>query len=255
MRNYPNSANEWRPTKQKDRVRGGLALLIVGGALLARQLGAPLPDWLFTWPMVLILIGLFTGIKLRFRNPGWLIPTIIGLAFLADQMGFGVNLKPYLFPIIIITIGLIFIFRPRGWSGAHRRRWEQADTTTEGETAIPAFAADRSDFIDATAVFGGVKKIVLSKNFKGGDITNFMGGSEINLTQADFTGRIYIDTTNVFGGTKLIVPANWDVQSQVVAVFGGVDDKRKFIGVQPDPAKVLILDGTCLFGGIEINSY
>ena len=137
------------------------------------------------------------------------------------------------------------------------RRWhyEEESGPATPNTKTEELAADRNDIIDATAVFGGVKKIILSKNFKGGDITNFMGGSEINLTQADFNGRVKIDATNIFGGTKLIVPAHWDVQSEVVAVFGGVDDKRRFIGVQPDPNKVLILDGTCLFGGIEINSY
>jgi predicted membrane protein len=114
---------------------------------------------------------------------------------------------------------------------------------------------DRRDFLDVTAVFGGVKKNVLSKNFRGGDIVSFMGGSEIDLTQADFQGRIKIDTTNIFGGTKLIVPPTWDVQSDMVAIFGGVDDKRQISGVKLDPNKVLILDGTCMFGGIEIKSY
>lgn len=240
-----------------ERFSGGVVLLLAGGALLARQLGAPLPDWLFTWPMILILVGLFVGIKLRFRNPGWIIPTFIGAVFLIDQTTIGLNLKPFIAPVIIIAIGLFFIFWPRGRSwhsyGAGRRRFNTF--TTADTTEMPASFADRSDFIDATAVFGGVKKIVLSKNFKGGDITNFMGGSEINLTQADFKGRVHIDTTNVFGGTKLIVPPHWDVQSDVVAVFGGVDDKRRLNGVALDPTKVVVLDGTCLFGGIEISSY
>ena len=83
----------------------------------------------------------------------------------------------------------------------------------------------------------------------------FMGGSEINLTQADFNGTIRIDTTNIFGGTKLFVPANWDVQSEVVAIFGGVDDKRHLNGHAIDPKKVLIIEGTCLFGGIDIRSF
>jgi hypothetical protein len=82
-----------------------------------------------------------------------------------------------------------------------------------------------------------------------------MGGSEIDLTQADFTGTVKIDTTNIFGGTKLIVPPTWDVQSDVTAIFGGVDDKRQISGVNLDPKKILILDGTCMFGGIEIRSF
>jgi len=104
-------------------------------------------------------------------------------------------------------------------------------------------------------VFGGIKKIILSKDFRGGDVVNFMGGTEINLTQADIQGRVTIEATNIFGGTKLIIPSTWDVQSDVVAVFGGVDDKRQFAGESPDPKKIIHLSGTCLFGGIEIKSF
>jgi predicted membrane protein len=208
--------------------------------------------------MILIAVGLFIGVKLRFRNPGWLFPTLIGLVFLADQVFLGINLKPFLFPIIIITVGLLMILRPnsRRWKQCAIQGSEEEPYRTETNTpATPAYATDRSDFIDATAVFGGVKKIVLSKNFRGGDITNIMGGSEINLTQADFSGQVHIDTTNIFGGTKLIVPAHWDVQSDIVAVFGGVDDKRRLNGLTPDRTKVVVLEGTCLFGGVEISSF
>jgi predicted membrane protein len=252
-----NERRHWRRRTGRERVAGGLLLLLVGGVLLARELGVPFPDWLFTWPMILILIGLYMGTKLRFRNPGWLIPTFIGVIFLADQM-IGYNLKPFIVPVVIIAAGLLFMFRPRNrnWQDCRGGQWNrETESVTETDAGVPDAIADRSDFIDATAVFGGVKKIVLSKNFRGGDITNFMGGSEINLTQADFKGRIHIDTTNVFGGTKLIVPPHWDVQSDVVAVFGGVDDKRRLNGVVLDPDKVVVLDGTCLFGGIEISSY
>lgn len=242
------------------RVTGGIVLLLAGAALLVRQLGAPVPDWLFSWPVLLILIGLITGFKVRFRSPGWLIPMTIGIVFLADDLVPSINLKPFLLPIIIMIVGLLFIMRPKGggWHrggyGRWRERWHD-DQYNQSENTGETPAADRSDFIDATAVFGGIKKMVLSKNFQGGDITNIMGGSEINLTQADFNGRILIDTTNIFGGTKLIVPPHWDVQSEVVAIFGGVDDKRQLNGVAPNPSKVVVIDGTCLFGGIEIRSY
>jgi predicted membrane protein len=82
-----------------------------------------------------------------------------------------------------------------------------------------------------------------------------MGGSEIDLTQADFTGTITIDVTAVFGGTKLLVPPTWDVQNDISAVFGGVDDKRQLAGVPLDRTKVLVLEGSVVFGGIEIKSY
>jgi predicted membrane protein len=105
-------------------------------------------------------------------------------------------------------------------------------------------------------VFGGVKKNVVSKNFKGGEINNVFGGSEINLTQADFTGIITLEINNVFGGTKLIVPSHWQLKSEITAVMGGVEDRRN---IQPNsgivPDKILIINGNTFFGGIDIRNY
>jgi len=111
------------------------------------------------------------------------------------------------------------------------------------------------DVIDSTSIFGGVKKMITSKDFKGGEIVCFMGGAEYNLSQADITGPISIDIMQVFGGTKLIVPPHWEIKTETVAIFAGIEDKRP---VQPgafDPNKILVLKGTTIFGGIEIKSY
>jgi hypothetical protein len=110
------------------------------------------------------------------------------------------------------------------------------------------------DYIDATTVLGGIHKNILSKNFNGGDITIFMGGAEINLSQADIQGTAALDITQIMGGTKIIVPSNWEIRSQLTSVFGNIEDKRQNIGVT-DPQKVLIIDGTSVFGGIEIRNY
>jgi hypothetical protein len=39
-----------------------------------------------------------------------------------------------------------------------------------------------------------------------------------------------------------------------VSIFGGTDDKRQTL-TEADPNKVLVLEGTVIFGGIEIKSY
>jgi predicted membrane protein len=72
----------------------------------------------------------------------------------------------------------------------------------------------------------GLTKASFSKSFRGGDITNIFGGTELDFTQADINGRVVIDITQVFGGTKIIVPSNWQVVVDMSAIFAGVDDKR-----------------------------
>jgi predicted membrane protein len=245
------------------RVWTGLFLVIVGGLLLLKTANIILfPGWFFTWPMLMIAIGLFSGIRHGFRGPLWIIFLVVGGINLAQNLDPTLQLHRFMWPVIFIFVGLMFILRPKKkhwhrWRHRYDRFHEDRGTDVAGaydHTGMEA-ETDSSDFLDVTSVFGGVKKNVLSKNFKGGDIVSFMGGSEIDLTQADFTGKIRIDATNIFGGTKLIVPSSWDVQNDITAVFGGVDDKRQIHGVTMDPNKVLLLDGTCLFGGIEIRSY
>ncbi|MEO6406244.1 MAG: DUF5668 domain-containing protein [Ferruginibacter sp.] len=247
------------------RIWAGLLLLAVGGLLLLRTMNILFfPWWVFTWPMILIGFGVLSGIKHGFRGGGWLIMILIGSLFLANEIDTTLNLERYIAPIGIIAVGLLFILRPKKnrWSrykGCDRNDWRNS-APAQGSTALAndddkSSFNDRRDFIDVTAVFGGVKKNILTKTFKGGDIVSFMGGSEINLTQADFNGKVTIDVTNIFAGTKLIIPPTWDVQSDITAIFGGVDDKRSIGGVNVDSNKILILDGTCLFGGIEIRSF
>ncbi len=110
------------------------------------------------------------------------------------------------------------------------------------------------DFIDATSIFGGVHKKMVSKNFKGGDVVTIMGGTEIDLSQADFAGIARLDVPQVMGGTKIIVPAHWEVRSEVSAIFAGFEDKRQQPAIQ-NPDKSLIIEGTSIFGGIELKNF
>jgi predicted membrane protein len=116
-------------------------------------------------------------------------------------------------------------------------------------------STDDSEYLDVVAVFGGIKKNVQSKNFKGGEIVSFMGGSEINFMHADIQQPIELEVNNVFGGTKLIIPSNWDVKNEISAVFGGVEDKRNFSNAVPESNKRIVLKGACVFGGIEVTNY
>src|SRR4030095_16768230 len=113
----------------------------------------------------------------------------------------------------------------------------------------------KDDFVDSTSIFGGAKKIVISKNFKGGDLVNIFGGTELDLSQADFTGVAVIQLETIFGGTKMLVPSNWSVKSEAVTIFGGIDDKRRMQTITDSPEKILVIKGTVIFGGIEIKSF
>lgn len=246
------------------RVWTGLLLLGIGALWLIRSMNPDMfPVWFFTWPVFLIAIGLISGIRHGFRGGFWAVMLLIGGLFLADRIDPTLHMDHYVWPIVFICLGLVFILNPRkkNWrrymknSNDHEYSNPSTGSTTIVGAGVSAHTSTSSDVIDVTAVFGGTKKIVISKNFKGGDITAVMGGAEIDLSQADFSGTVKIDATCVFGGTKLIIPPTWDLQNDITAIFGGVEDKRNITGVSIDHNKVLILEGTCMFGGIDIRSY
>ncbi len=76
-------------------------------------------------------------------------------------------------------------------------------------------------------IFGKCKKVWSTKRISKAGDTYPSFGAEINLTQADFQRfNIAIEVVQIFGGAKLIIPPHWQVRSEMVAIFGGIDDKR-----------------------------
>ncbi|MFZ1801171.1 MAG: LiaF domain-containing protein, partial [Chitinophagaceae bacterium] len=113
---------------------------------------------------------------------------------------------------------------------------------------------DSNEFIDYNTFMGSIKKKIVSKNFRGGTISCVMGGTELDLSQADIQKPAIIDISQLFGGTKIVVPAHWDIKSEVSAMFGGFEDKRNISSNVIDSNKTLLLKGSTLFGGIEISN-
>ncbi|MCB0430126.1 MAG: hypothetical protein H6585_09425 [Flavobacteriales bacterium] len=240
------------------RVLGGLVLISVGVVWFMHKMGYFFPAWLFTWKMGLIVLGLYIGAKHLFRGAGWLAPILIGGLFLMDDLIPGFHIRPFVWPIVVVMMGLFMIFRPRR-CGPHRawhRRWKHRERRYYRDQYRQQ-ERDRSteDRIDTVVVFGSTRKNIISKDFKGGEVTCVFGGAEINLGQADINGTVILEMHQVFGGTKLIVPPHWRVNySETVAFLGGIEDKRGD-NLHPDSDKVLTLKGTSVLGGIQISSY
>ena len=255
-------SNNFRNT-EGGRVAGGLILVAVGAFLLLRNMGFYFPHWLFSWPMILILIGIYTGFKHQFRNNSWLIIMGVGVFFLVNNFIPSLNLEPMFWPLVIIGMGILFILKPQRnfmtdiKKDIRSNQWKDVPGSSFQEAAdTAAMPVDGNDFLVARSVFSGIKRNIMSKNFQGGNVSCIFGGAEFDFTQADFTGTAVLKLEMIFGGSKFIVPSNWTVQNEIEGVFHGVDDKRKFYSeAASNPAKVLILKGSAVFGGVEITSY
>lgn len=243
-----------------------------------------IPGWLISWPMMIIIIGLIIGGKSNFKNPASLIILGIGLFFLIQRITH-FNMAPFLWPLVIIGIGLWLLLDKRkghpDWHGpnndfSYRKQtddyeWDKR-VSNEDNTGSPAsngatsdfdtdenarenrshYAAD--DYVKSTAIFGEVKKMVFSKDFRGAEIVNIFGGTNLNLIQADIQSPVVIDIFQLFAGAKIIVPAHWKIRSEVTSVFGEVDDRRFVQGIPQDDHKTVYIRGTSIFGGVTIKS-
>jgi predicted membrane protein len=230
----------------------GLFILLIGVAALIKATVFGIPGWVFSWPMILIAFGFFVGIRHSFRGVAWFLMMIVGGVFLYERLNPDVHMRQYIWPMALIVVGLFFIVRPwrRGMHGEKKNAG-----MNDGDALGIEETWSSEDFVDSTSIFGGAKKNIISKSFKGGDLVNIFGGTDLDLTQADFTGTAEIELTTIFGGTKLIVPSNWSIKSDAVIIFGGLEDKRKMAPVTQNPDKTLVLKGTVIFGGIDIKSY
>ena len=77
-------------------------------------------------------------------------------------------------------------------------------------------------------MLSGVKRTSLSTRFRGGEVTAFMGGGQIDLRQATIPPgeEAVLEIFIVMGGCEIFVPPSWTVATPIVPIMGGVDDKR-----------------------------
>ena len=255
------------------KILGGFFIVGVGVVYLLDKMGYMFPAWLFTWPCLLIAIGMFIILRSGFRNVGGVIIMIVGGVFLFQQLNPHTPITPYLWPAAVIIVGLFMIFTPHHsrWSHSHHRKWRKQYSKEDWRkykedwkqyrnewkygTLDPKTMTSGDDYIDIISVFGATHRVIVSKNFKGGDMINVFGGTELNLSQADINGTVYIDATQIFGGGKIIIPSNWEFRSEVANVFVGIEDKRSREKTMANPDKVLVITGATIFGGLEIVSY
>ena len=229
----------------------GIFMLGIGGVLLLNQLGVDFPWWMFKWYTFMIVLGLFIGAKHAFKDFGWLIVTGIGVVFLLQDAYQDLPVKDFAWPVLLMALGLFIIFRPK--KACFNKHNFQKKKYMELQLEKP-INIENNDVLEVVSIFGSVKKNILSKSFRGGEIVSVFGGAEINLTQADIDTVAELEIVQIFGGTKLIIPSNWNVRSEAVAILGGVEDKRE-ISSGTAAGKTLIIKGTTIFGGIDIVSY
>ncbi|SMG40288.1 Cell wall-active antibiotics response 4TMS YvqF [Marivirga sericea] len=240
--------------KGKNNFSFGLLLLVIGSILLLDRMDIIEFSWIFSWPFILIGVGIFSIVRHGLKNSFGIIMLLVGSFFLIRRE----NLIPteyydLLLPAGIIIVGLYLIVSRRS-SKIGNSTGESEETFTENIGVSDAKIVE-SDYIKAEAVFASVQRRLISKDFKGGKITTAFGGADIDLSKAEIHESAVLDVEVIFGGLKLIIPPHWEIQADVSNVFSGIEDKRAFPSGDGADRKILYIKGSVSFGGLEFKSY
>jgi len=232
----------------------GFLVIIAGLLLLAFNFNIIPWDFrhiFFSWQMLLIAIGIISISNSESRTPGIILILVGGFFLIPELFDFHIAFIKLFWPVLLIAIGVMILVK-RGMHGPghpgwrrHHRRWD-----------YPQMPQDLGEgYINETNIFSGSKRRI-TQEFKGGKISNIIGGTEIDLSQATLAeGRVELTIECIFGGVTLIVPSDWKVTLSVNSVMGGFADKRKLVREPADSTRILVVRGESIFGGGEIRSY
>jgi hypothetical protein len=203
------------------RVVFGLFLLTLGVLFLLDQAHViDIDDYWGYWPVFLIAYGLAKVFQPEGRGFGFVL-LVVGSWALLDKLGVLEFDWAYVWPAALILMGLSLV-----WRGVRGGLGRGSDAGKDPGTRMSAFA-----------MLGGVDRKYTSPEFRGGDATAVMGGCELDFRQA--------------------TPAREGAVVDAFALWGGIDiqvpeDSRK--SMQPNPAKVLVIKGVAIMGGVEVKS-
>ena len=241
---YPDSARNRRRSESglPPKLFFGIALIAVGVAFLLERddIVEDAGQILDYWPALLILAGvgkLFYPGSSSGRWAGVLL-TGLGAWLLAENLGLlDISFWDW-WPVVLVAVGLRMIYV------ASQKR--------------PQVAADSVSTVNAVAVLGGSSRSSNSPDFRGGDLIAFMGGCEIDLTQARIASSpAVIDALAFWGGVDIRVPRNWDVVVKGVPLLGGYEDKTRFEEDDSEidePHQQLVVKGFAIMGGVEVKN-
>jgi predicted membrane protein len=229
------------------RVILGLIAMLLGVLIMASNFGV-LPyrvrSIIFSWEMLLIVIGTIQILSHREKPIGFILVAIGVFFILPEIFRFSHDFHKTFWPVMLIVAGLIIIFNSGNYKNKFRKRksFEKSEYTG-------------SVYVDELNIFGGSKRRIVNRNFKGGRITNIFGGTEIDLSESDLNeGKNILEVICIFGGMSLIVPSDWNVYVNVVSIFGEFKDKRILIKKSDTVKGDLTIKGMAIFGGGDIKS-
>lgn len=227
------------------RIIAGILIIAVGVLILLDNLYVlpyDVSHIIFSWPMAMTAIGILSLLYSGNKTIGTIL-TVVGLFFLLPKIypEFEIN-SGIVIPLLIILLGFFLIFK-------------KSSSKSEFKSKFHINESKSNDLLDELVVFGGGSKMIYSDNFMGGQVTTLFGGMELDLTKCKLAdNNRKLDIVAIFGGTEITVPSDWQVNVEVLPIFGGFSNKKYRNEKEVIPGeKTLLIKGVVIFGVGEIK--
>ncbi len=230
---------------EKKSLSGGAILLgiilIVAGALVLLANLDILPfdlDLGHWWPLILVVLGLvhlwnnrnifdFSGLFLILLGAVFLMATLDKI-YWSDVWRY--------WPAVLILLGLSIVFKRNPAALGRSRGTASSDPD-----------------VRVTNILSGTDRRIDSREFKGGDVSNILGGTKLDLLEAKLApGEWLLTVSTVLGGVEILVPREWRIEIHPTSMLGGVDDHTR--QTPQAGGGTLLIKASALLGGIEIKN-
>ena len=189
------------------------------------------------WPLAFVVVGLAQIAQARTLagTVGGGIWIFVGAVMLGSRLGlWDTNVWDF-WPLILVLVGGRIVWQPySGDPGGGR-------------------VVDRGGITSGLAVMGGCDRKIVSSEFRGAELTAFMGGGKLDLREAAIAdGQAVVKVLAVMGGFELLVPDTWNVIIEATPFLGGIDVKAR-TSLNPSAPR-LIVRGFVMMGGLDIKN-
>lgn len=111
------------------------------------------------------------------------------------------------------------------------------------------------DTFERVVVFMGFNRRITSRHFRYGKVSAIVGGFHLDFTGAEMEGsQAVLQIEAVFGGGEVRIPPTWRVSVRAHEIAGAFVDETYSRPDPTAPAKLLVIYGTTVFGGVVIKN-
>jgi hypothetical protein len=234
----------------------GVVLMTIAAWLLVSDAGyIPLED---SWPLLVIAVGLiiaFNGGRRRWYGPeAPEAPIPPGQPIQPWDRRAARRMRRHhrsMTPLAVLGIWIaIFV----GWQVSGMSGFR-----TFGDSNNARFTESTSERVGVVSVMGRSDYISRATSFRGANVTNVMGRSDLDLRDATLApgASATLQVFSMMGAVMVRVPPTWTVETGALTAMGGVRDERSRSLDTPDPnagpAPRLVLRGVVAMGRLTIR--